>query len=142
MSYSDFLTPRPEVLTEEGIEGIIDLANLSDPRKRKIEANPQLFFRLTYPTVDIRRVIRALDERFAGKGDAPGLFLFEGLKGSGKSHLLLLIYHLFSAPQVAKNWLEQHGLTCRLPSGATVIVNKFTDLPLYSIPSGALSLRR
>ena len=67
------------------------------------------------------------------EGDAPGLFLFEGLKGSGKSHLLLLVYHLISTPTAAQAWLARHGIACRLPTDATVVVNKFTDLPLYSI---------
>ena len=57
MSYSDFLTPRRDVLSEDGIEGIIDLANLADTRKRKLEARPADFFALTYPTADARRVI-------------------------------------------------------------------------------------
>lgn len=93
MSYSDFLTPRRDVLSEDGIEGIIDLANLADTRKRKLEARPADFFALTYPTADARRVIDTIHRRFSGNRDAPGLFLFEGLKGSGKSHLLLMAYH-------------------------------------------------
>ena len=40
MSYSDLLTPRPDVLSDEGIEGIIDLENLKDPRRKRIEARP------------------------------------------------------------------------------------------------------
>ncbi len=55
MSYSDFLTPRRDVLSEDGIEGIIDLANLADTRKRKLEARPADFFALTYPTADAHR---------------------------------------------------------------------------------------
>jgi hypothetical protein len=132
MSVSDIIKPRKEVL-QDAIEGIIDLANLDDPKKRKIEARPETFFELTYPTSDIRRVLARLDERFTASGDAPGLFLFEGLKGSGKSHLLLLIYHLMSAPSSGSAWLTRHGITCRLATDATVVVNKFTDLPLYSI---------
>jgi hypothetical protein len=132
MSVSDIIKPRKEVL-RDAIEGIIDLANLDDPKKRKIEARPETFFDLTYPTADIRRVLALLDQRFGAKGDAPGLFLFEGLKGSGKSHLLLLIYHLVSSPADAQAWLARHGITCRLPADAVVVVNKFTDLPLYSI---------
>jgi hypothetical protein len=84
MSYSDFLTPRRDVLSEDGIEGIIDLANLADTRKRKLEVRPADFFALTYPTADARRVIDTIHRRFSGNRDAPGLFLFEGLKGSGR----------------------------------------------------------
>lgn len=133
MSFSKILTPRPEVLSDEGIDGIIDLANLDDPKGKKLEANPHRFFTLTYPTADVRRVIQKLSDRFSGRKDAPGLFLFEGLKGSGKSHLLLLIYHLFKNYKIAKEWLDAHKMSCELPQNVVVVVNKFTDLPLYSI---------
>lgn len=43
MSYSDLLKPRRDVLSEDGIDGIIDLANLGDPKKRKLEARPADF---------------------------------------------------------------------------------------------------
>lgn len=132
MGYTSFLKPRTETLAGE-IEGIIDLANLGDTKRRKLEARPDQFFALTYPTADVRHVVNLLDQRFAGGGPTPGLFLFEGLKGSGKSHLLLLVYHLFKNPPEARKWLERHGLTCRLPDGVIPVVNKFTDLPLLSI---------
>jgi len=71
MSLSDFLIPRKEVISEEGVEGIIDLANLSDKKHKKIETRPTDFFDLTYPTSDIRRVVEMLDRRFQKSGDVP-----------------------------------------------------------------------
>ena len=133
MGYSDLLNPRREVLSDSGIDGIIDLANLDDSKGKKLEANPKRFFELTYPTADVRRVIQKVADRFSERSDAPGLFLFEGLKGCGKSHLLLMIYHLFKSYEEAAKWLEFHKLDCKLPQDAEVVVNKFTDLPLYSI---------
>ena len=133
MPYSDFLTPRPEVLSDDGIEGIIDLANLADPKKRKLEARPSAFLGVTYPTADIRRVLDTLHRRFTGDADAPGLFLFEGLKGSGKSHLLLLMYHLFNSLDAAEPWLRAYGLTYAIRADSITVINKFTDLPLSSI---------
>ena len=70
MSYSDLLIPRRDVLSEDGIEGIIDLANLADARRRKLEARPADFFALTYPTADARRVIDTIHRRFSGNRDA------------------------------------------------------------------------
>jgi hypothetical protein len=132
MGYSAYLRPRAETLTGE-IEGIIDLANLKDSRRKRLEARPDLFFSLTYPTADVRQVVNLLDQRFGERSGAPGLLLFEGLKGSGKSHLLLLIYHLFKSQKEARRWLDRHALRCRLPEEITPVVNKFTDLPLSSI---------
>lgn len=133
MSYSDILKPRREVLSEEGIEGIIDLANVDDRRRRKLEARPADLFDLTYPTADTQRVVQTIHRRFSGDRDAPGLFLFEGLKGSGKSHLLVLVYHLFVSRAAGQAWLDRYQLACEVPTDAVVIVVKFTDLPLYSI---------
>ena len=134
MAYSDYLIPRQEVISEDGIEGIIDLANIGDSTKKKLETRPSDFLELTYPTSDIRKVVENLHLRFqSSKSDVPGLFLFEGLKGSGKSHLLLLIYNLFNCPEYAVPWLEQNGLEFRPFQDSTVIVNKFTDHSTYSI---------
>lgn len=129
MSYSSYLRPRIETISEEGIEGIIDLANLTSQDAKKIEADPELFFSLTYPTSDILKVIEQIHVRFSTKKNSSGLFLFEGLKGSGKSHLLLLIYNLFSHPDIAQKWLKRNNLNCVFPDDIVVIINKFTDIP-------------
>ena len=42
--YTSYLIPRPETISDEGVEGIIDLANIASYNKNKIEANPELFF--------------------------------------------------------------------------------------------------
>lgn len=133
MSYSDYLIPRKDTLSEEGIEGIIDLANLTSTDSRKIEANPELFFELTYPTSDILRVLEQLNLRFDSGHDTSGLFLFEGLKGSGKSHLLLLIYNILKHPVIAKKWLEANNIKFHIPDDVIVIINKFTDDPYASV---------
>jgi len=133
MGYSAYLKPRHEVISEDGIEGIIDLANLKDQSKTKIEAQPELFFQLTYPTSDVVKVLDEINIRFSSTKKTSGLFLFEGLKGSGKSHLLLMIYHLFKHYEIAQQWLNNNGLTCTIPEDAIVIINKFTDDPHDSI---------
>lgn len=133
MSYAQLLNPRPEVLSDDGIEGIIDLANLSDRRRRKIEAKPEAFFSLTYPTSDIARVIQRLQERFTKRSETPALFLFEGLKGSGKTHLLVLIYHLLTSPEEAQAWLAKHKLSLSAPPQLALVVQKYTDRPLLRL---------
>jgi hypothetical protein len=50
MGYAAYLKPRAETISDEGIEGVIDLANLQSGDKNKVEANPEAFFGLTYPT--------------------------------------------------------------------------------------------
>lgn len=43
MGYSSYLTPRKETVSEEGVEGIIDLANIFSGDTSKIEADPEVF---------------------------------------------------------------------------------------------------
>ena len=109
------------------------MANLKDESKAKIESRPEAFFQLTYPTTDIIKVLDQINLRFSSSEQASGLFLFEGLKGSGKSHLLLMIYHLFKHQQIVQKWLNENGLTCNVSEDVVVIINKFTDNPHDSI---------
>jgi hypothetical protein len=133
MSFSDILLPRKDVLSGRGVEGIIDLENLRDTSGKRLESRPIDFLDLTWPTKDIRYVIEKLRQRFAENRPSEGLFLFEGYKGSGKSHLQLLIYHLAKSHAAARQWLRQHGLECSLPDDIEVIVHKFTDFPLDAL---------
>ena len=133
MGYSVYLKPRKEAISEKGIEGIIDLANLSSGNANNIEANPEAFFSLTYPTSDTLRVIENINARFSSNKKSSGLFLFEGLKGSGKSHLLLLVHNIFKYPEIAQNWLKQNNIICSIPGDVIVVINKFTDNPYDSI---------
>lgn len=133
MSFSDILRPRKDVLSGAGVEGIVDLENLRSSGGKHLEAKPKEFLDLTYPTSDIRFVLENLHRRFAEKEPSAGLYLFEGYKGSGKSHLLLLIYHLSQNRDLAKEWFSRHGIVCSLPDGIEVVVHKFTDFPLYAL---------
>lgn len=133
MSFSDIIKPRKEVLTGTGVSSIVDLENLRDGTGKRLEARPADFLDLTYPTSDARYVIQNLHERFSTQGQTAGLYLFEGYKGSGKSHLLLLIHHLVSDRVAANAWLAKHGLECELPSDPIIITHKFTDFPLDAV---------
>lgn len=129
MSYSKILKPRQEVLKAEGIQGIIDLENLRNQKRKTLEASPKEFLELTYPTSDIKYVLKNLHERYNSSSETAGLFLLEGFKGSGKSHLELLIYYLLSSPELANEWLSKHKMKCTLPNDIIVLINKFTDFP-------------
>ena len=129
MSFSNILKPRNEVLKGDGIQGIIDLENLRNNKRKTLESSPKEFFDLTYPTSDIKYVLAKLDERFNSSSQTAGLFLLEGFKGSGKSHLELLIYYLLSSPEFANQWLSKYKIKCTLPNDILVLINEFTDFP-------------
>ncbi|MEA1928094.1 MAG: hypothetical protein U9N73_07785, partial [Candidatus Auribacterota bacterium] len=121
MSFSDIIQPRKDVLSKTGVEGIIDLENLRDEAGKRIEARPKDFLDLTYPSGDIKFVLQNLNERFSQDSPSAGLYLFEGYKGSGKSHLLLLIYHLLNNPEAAEKWLARYNLECSLPPDPIIV---------------------
>jgi energy-coupling factor transporter ATP-binding protein EcfA2 len=98
-----------------------------------LESRPEAFLNLTYPTADIRRVVQRLNDRFSRRTDTSALFLFEGLKGSGKSHLLVLIYHLLKHTAEGSQWLSQHELSLSLPANTAVVAHKYTDRPLLRL---------
>jgi hypothetical protein len=130
MSFSDIITPRPEILRKDGIDGVIDIENIRDAKGTTLESRPGDFLELTYPTADIKFVVENLHQRFTSGGKTSGLFLLEGYKGTGKSHLELLVYHLFKNPEPAKKWLAKYSLACDLPSDCIVFIRKFTDFPI------------
>lgn len=121
------------------IDSVIDLEKLRSGPKNCIERDPSQFFGLTYLTEDLHKVLRALSQRFdsgaGGKEGTTGLVLAEGVKGQGKSHALLLTYHLFANPGPAQVWMKSVGYQWNPPADAIVLVEKFTDqyLPLDSL---------
>ncbi|NLF40196.1 hypothetical protein GX586_12180 [bacterium] len=133
MSFCDILKPRKDVLTTVGVSSIVDIENLRDKGKRRLEAKPQEFLELTFAGSDVQHVLKHLHERFTCGHPTAGLFLFEGHKGSGKSHLLLLVHHLATNRDAARAWLSAHKLECDLPSDVVVITHKYTDFPLDAL---------
>ena len=120
------------------IDSVIDLEKIRSGPKNCMECNPEAFFSLTYPSSDIRAMLRALSRRY-GPSDSntteTGTFLAESVKGLGKSHGLLTAYQLFAHPEQASPWMESLGFSWFPPKDPVVIVEKFTDqtLPFDSL---------
>lgn len=121
------------------IDSVIDLEKLRSGAKSCLERDASQFLDLTYLTDDLHAMLRSLSRRFgperAASVDSPGLVLAEGVKGQGKSHALLLAYHLFSDPEPARSWMESHRYAWAPPNDVIVLVEKFTDqyLPFDSL---------
>jgi len=71
MSFSDIVLPRPEVLKKDGIEGVIDIENLNDKKKKSVESRPEDFFDLTYPTADVKLVLEIYTNDSTPTNDQP-----------------------------------------------------------------------
>ncbi len=120
------------------IDSVIDLEKIRSGAKSSLEKDPSLCLGLTYLTDDLRSMLRNLSLRFnpsSAEANAPGLVMAEGVKGQGKSHALLVAYHLFANSGPAKKWMEENGFAWTPPDQVTVLVEKFTDqyLPFDSL---------
>jgi hypothetical protein len=119
------------------IDGVVDVEKLRSGPRNCLERDASQLFDLTYVTEDLQAMLRTLSRRFSsnGDGDSPGLFLAEGVKGQGKSHDMILTYHLFESPDLARPWMGARGFLWDPPSDTVVLIEKFTDqyLPFDSL---------
>jgi len=53
-----------------------------------------------------------------------------GEYGSGKSHIELVVYHLFNSPELGQRWLDQQGIDVTLPSET-----RSAALQMFNLPS-------
>ncbi len=120
------------------IDGVIDSEKLKSGPPNCLERDAAQFLNLTYITEDLNKALKSLCQRFAQdspNGESTGLILAEGVKGQGKSHNLILIYHLLTSPEQACPWMKGQGFSWTPPRDTVVLVEKFTDqyLPFDSL---------
>lgn len=65
---------------------------------RRVYEDPEEFFKLTYPTHNLRELTKEVAGRLAGESDK-ALRQLELTYGGGKTHTLITLYHLFGAAQ-------------------------------------------
>ena len=138
LSFAPFVRLRPEVaaLDWERIRGHILFKDLISPLD-SMEKDTDWLLSHTFPTTVLQAILREIQAKLAGKS-ATGTFLLEGGLGSGKSHLLTFLYHLFNTPGKASDWLDRNGLDSSLtiPEQATVVplpLLEFPDQPLWRL---------
>jgi len=129
---NDILRPRKDVL-DGRLQGVIDIERVSDPKRRALEARVKDFFASTFVSGEIRQLVSGLQKRLNSAESETGLFLAEGRKGEGKSHVLLVALHLVQSPSELQDWLAEHHLEFSIPANTRVIWRKFTDFPLESL---------
>ncbi len=116
MRVSDVVKCRDEVLRGEP-RGVIYLENVGEPGA--LEADPGWVFGHTCLLSEERLVLEKVGEKLSGR-DSRGSFIVMGGMGSGKSHLLLLAYHLFKYPGMAEGWLKENKLELGLQDSKVV----------------------
>ena len=73
-----------------------DLSTVARGEGAETYRDPREFFRITYMTGGLRKVLQSAIERLAGKGGDPVIGLQTSF-GGGKTHTMLALYHLASA---------------------------------------------
>lgn len=117
-SISEIAVLSQEALMGE-IFGIVRLYNINNPTKP--EASAHRILSITYPSRPLVQALKAIAERLSGKR-TQGTFIFAGGYGTGKSHCLLTLYHLFATPDAAKDWQGQWSIKVELPQVSPVVL--------------------
>ena len=115
----DIITAREEVL-EGTFQGVIQTHKI-DAKEPRLENNPHEFLKITYPSSAIKRTIERVNEKLSGMSNQGG-FLLVGPYGSGKSHSLIALFHLFNNPQLAKEWGKSWRLDIDLPEKSRSVI--------------------
>jgi len=118
-----------EVIHSKGhLEGWDSLRGIFEGGK---ESDPNYVFRTTYPTTEIKDLLKAVNEKLSGERPT-GFFEILGSYGTGKSRILILLWHLFKNYELASEWAKKYGIELKLPKNAEVLAfNLLDENPVY-----------
>jgi len=129
MRIVDVVKLSDEVIRSGGrIEGWDSLRGIFEGRK---ESDPNYIFKTTYPTTEIRDLLEAVSEKISGRR-ATGFFEILGGYGTGKSRILVLLWHLFKNTELAIEWARSHHIRLDLPKDVELLAfNLLDENPAY-----------
>lgn len=116
---SDILDIREEVLNRE-IDGVLKSYKV-DSDEDRLENSPEKFFEITYPSNTIKNVFDVINDKLQKK-ISRGNIILAGPYGSGKTHCLIALYHLFNKPELGNKWLNKWNLDLNLPLNSKSIL--------------------
>lgn len=126
---NELVRPREEVLTE-GIEGRVDVYKALSGEG--IEGDAQKFLEVTYLTEPLKEVIDEIRMKLEKKKGSKGVYAFAGGFGSGKSHHILSLYHMFGSPEVGGEWLRTQEYDFEVPINVkSVLIQALSINPDY-----------
>src|SRR5215469_13165446 len=96
--WRDVAPPHPDVMSARFVEAefAADLSTVARGEGADTYRDPREFYRITYMTGGLRKVLRSAFDRLAGKGGDPVIGLQTSF-GGGKTHTMLALYHLANA---------------------------------------------
>ena len=103
--------PHPDVLEARfsDAEFAANLAHVDQGEGGEEYTDPAAFFRITYATEGLRRVLISTIARLSGEGGEPVIGLQTNF-GGGKTHTMLALYHLAGAADAGYKPEELHGM--------------------------------
>ncbi len=109
--WREVVEPHPDVLEARftDAEFAANLAHVDQGLGVEEYTDPRAFFRITYLTEGLSRVLRTAVERFAKKGGDPVVGLQTNF-GGGKTHTMLALYHLAGATEAGYRPETLHGM--------------------------------
>ena len=89
-------TPRSEVLKSDLRDTIFaaDFGHVIENRADEVYNSPELFFRNTYPTATLKKIITTIYGRLADPNEAGASLRLSTGFGGGKTHTLIALWHL------------------------------------------------
>jgi len=115
----DILTPRFEV-REGKFQGVIQ-TNKVDSEESRIESSPNDFLNITYPSLILKEILEKSQDKKNEKSNQGG-FLLAGPYGSGKSHTLISLYHIFNNPNLGNEWAKKWDIAFETPHESKSII--------------------
>ena len=88
----------------------VELFDVLDGKADKIYTDPRLFLRHTHLTGNMRYLLREALRRLSGKGGQP-VFVLDTEFGGGKTHTILLLYHVFKNRGVGTDFIRETRLS-------------------------------
>jgi hypothetical protein len=125
------VTPHPDVATGrlQQAEFAADLFEVANGMASEEYADPEKFFRRTFLTAGLQRLIVGAAQRLSGNGGDPVIDLQTNF-GGGKTHSMIALYHLASGVSVTKltgvdALLEDHKLVLPKTMNRAVVVGQW-----------------
>lgn len=106
----DFVDLSDELKNNENILDRINFEESALKNSHKPESNSKFVFDITYPSNSILQLLKVTYDKLLGKGGY-GPIEIGGALGSGKSHTLLGIYHIFNDSVGARDWMNKWKVT-------------------------------
>ncbi len=121
--WTDLVKLHPDVEAGALTEAVfaIDLGAIAanDPNVPVVNRDPEAFFRATYLTTDLRKLLEEVLACLAGKSGYNRVLKLRTPFGGGKSHTLAALFHAARNPEVLKVLPEGKSLLDRLEACPT-----------------------